>query len=185
MNGMAKELDAVCFGSLAQRNPLSAEAIRSFLAALNPECLKVFDINLRQQYFNKETIVKSLQLADVLKLNDEELPVLSGYFELNGEAPSQLKELISKFNLKYIVYTMGSRGSIIISLDDYSFMKAPEVKVCDTVGAGDSFTATLVAGLLHKKTLKEAHKNATEAAAYVCTQKGAIPQVPTDLKMPS
>lgn len=176
MNELAKDLDAVCFGSLAQRNPVSAQVIHSFLEALNPECLKVFDINLRQQYYNKETIVKSLQLADVLKLNDEELPVLSEYFDLNGEVDNQLKALIKKFSLNYIVYTMGSKGSIIISTDDYSFMKAPEVKVCDTVGAGDSFTATLVTGLLKKRPLEEIHKNATDVAAFVCTQKGAIPE---------
>lgn len=177
MNELSKKLDAVCFGSLAQRNPVSEQAIRSFLAALNPECLKVFDINLRQRYFNKETIVKSLQLADVLKLNDEELPILSQYFDLKGEVDNQLKAIIKKFCLKYIVYTMGSEGSIIISPDDYSFMKAPKVNVCDTVGAGDSFTATLVAGLLHQTSLREVHKNATEVAAYVCTQKGAIPPI--------
>ncbi len=178
MNELSEKLDAVCFGSLAQRNPVSAKTIYSFLEAVKPSCLKVFDINLRQQYYNKENINKSLQLANVLKLNDEELPVLSGYFNLNGNVDDQLNLLIEKFNLEYIVYTMGSKGSIIITPGDYSVMEAPKVKVRDTVGAGDAFTATFTAGLLQKESLAEIHKKATEVAAVVCTQIGAI----TDLQ---
>ncbi|MDD4755328.1 MAG: carbohydrate kinase [Prolixibacteraceae bacterium] len=174
LNVLTDELDAVCFGSLAQRNPESAGTIRTFLRALNPDCLKVFDINLRQHYFAKQSITESLQLADILKLNDDELPVLSRYYNLQGEKKFQLKILIEKFDLKYIIYTLGSEGSIIISSDDYSFMKAPKVKVCDTVGAGDAYTATFIAGLLQKKPLAELHKKATDVAAFVCTQKGAI-----------
>ncbi len=178
MNELSEKIDAVCFGSLAQRNPVSAETIYSFLEAVKPSCLKVFDINLRQQYYNKENIYKSLQLTNVLKLNDEELPVLSGYFQLTGNVNDQLNLLIEKFNLEYIVYTMGSKGSIIITSGDYSVMEAPKVKVRDTVGAGDAFTATFIAGLLHKKSIAEIHKIATEVAAVVCTQVGAI----TDLQ---
>lgn len=178
MNELSEKLDAVCFGSLAQRNPVSAGTIYSFLEAVKPSCLKVFDINLRQQYYNKENINKSLQLTNVLKLNDEELPVLSEYFKLTGNVIDQLNLLIKTFNLEYIVYTMGSKGSIIITHGEYSVMEAPKVKVRDTVGAGDAFTATFTAGLLQKKSLTEIHKKATEVAAVVCTQIGAI----TDLK---
>lgn len=175
-------LDAVCFGSLARRNPVSETTIRSFLSGLNPECLKVFDMNLRQHYFTKEIITESLQLADILKLNDEELPVLTSYLGFGKEmVRSQLHRLLHIFGLKYIVYTMGSEGSIIISLDEYSVMKAPDVNVCDTVGAGDAFTAILVTGLLNKKPIKEIHESATKVAAYVCTRKGATPKIPADI----
>jgi fructokinase len=174
MNELSEKIDAVCFGSLAQRNPVSAETIFSFLKAVKPSCLKVFDINLRQQYYNKENINKSLKLTNVLKLNDEELPVLAGYFKLTGNVNDQLDLLVEKFNLEYIVYTMGSKGSIIITPDDYSVMEAPKVKVRDTVGAGDAFAATFIAGILQKKSLAEIHKIATEVAAVVCTQVGAI-----------
>lgn len=174
VNELSKELDTVCFGSLAQRNPESASTIKTFLKALSPKCLKIFDINLRQHYFDEKNITESLYLADILKLNSDELHTLSGYYDLHGEIDIQLKALIKKFDLKYVVYTMGSKGSIIASGKDYSYMKAPKVIVCDTVGAGDSFTAILVAGLLHNKSLKEIHQNATKVAAYVCTQKGAI-----------
>jgi fructokinase len=178
INSFSDKLDAICFGSLAQRNSLSAETIYSLLEAVKPSCLKVFDINLRQQYYNKEKINKSLQLANVLKLNEEELTILSGYFKLNGNINDQLNILIEKFNLQYIVYTMGSKGSIITTSGDYSVMEAPKVKVRDTVGAGDAFTATFIAGLLQNKPLTEIHKKATEIATFVCTQIGAI----TDIK---
>jgi fructokinase len=178
MNGLSKELDAVCFGSLAQRTPVSAQTINSFLGELKQDCIKVFDINLRQHYFNEITITESLKMVNILKLNDEELSVLSKYFKLTGNVNNQLNILIEKFNLEYIVYTMGSKGSIIITSGDYSVMEAPKVKVRDTVGAGDAFTATFIAGLLQKKSLAEIHKKATEVAAFVCTQIGAI----TDLK---
>jgi fructokinase len=184
MNELAKELDAVCFGSLAQRNHVSTVTVQSFLSALKSECLKVFDINLRQQYFSKKIITSSLEFADVLKLNDEELPVLANFFDLQGGVPDQLRQLTQKFNLKCIAYTMGSKGSLILSPDNYSILDAPKVQVVDTVGAGDAFTAILIAGLLKKKPLTDIHKEATEVAAYVCTQKGAIPQVPTDIKIP-
>lgn len=174
MNSLSKELDAVCFGSLAQRSPVSALTITTFLKSLNPKCLKVFDINLRQHYFNERTIRESLLLADILKLSDDELPDLKEYYNLQGGVDIQLKALLNKFGLKYIVYTMGGEGSIIISSDKYSFMKSPRVKVFDTVGAGDSFTAIMVAGLLQNKALTEIHKNATDVAAFVCTQRGAI-----------
>lgn len=178
MNELAASLNAVCFGSLAQRNNVSAQTIFSFLIKLNSSCLKVFDINIRQHFFNKEIIVKSLQLSNVLKLNEEELLLLSGLFQLTGNVDTQLKLMINKFELNYIVYTMGSRGSIIISPDDYSFMEAPKIKVIDTVGAGDSFTAAFITGLLEKKSLNEIHKTATDVAAIVCSQKGAITDKP-------
>lgn len=178
MDKLSKKLDAICFGSLAQRNSFSAKTIYSFLESTKPSCLKVFDINLRQKYYNKETINKSLQLANALKLNDEELTALSGYFELTGSIRDQLNILIEKFDLQCIMYTMGSKGSIIITPDDYSEMEAPKVKVSDTVGAGDAFTAIFIAGLLQNKPLVEIHEKATEVAAFVCTQIGAI----TDIK---
>ncbi|MGI6572037.1 MAG: carbohydrate kinase family protein [Fermentimonas sp.] len=177
MDKLSPKLDAICFGSLAQRNSFSAKTIYSFLESTKPSCLKVFDINLRQKYYNKETINKSLQLANVLKLNDEELIVLSGYFKLTGSIKDQLKILIEKFDLQHIMYTMGSKGSIIITPDDYSEMEAPKVKVSDTVGAGDAFTAIFIAGLLQNKPLAEIHKKATEVAAFVCTQIGAITDI--------
>ena len=172
-------LDAVCFGSLAQREEVSANTIALLLLSLNPDCLKVFDINLRQNYYSKETILRSLSLSDVLKLNDDELPVVAGFTEISGDISGQLHQLIDLFDLKYIVYTMGSKGSIIVSRDDYSYIEAPKVEVADTVGAGDAFTAVFIAGILNGFPLASIHRKATEIAALVCTKKGATPKLPT------
>jgi fructokinase len=177
MEKLAKELDAVCFGSLAQRSHESEHSIKSFLAATRPSCLKVFDINLRQNYYSKELIINSLELSDILKLNEDELPVVSGYLGLNGNPELQLDQILSHFNLKYVVYTLGSKGSIIISDKERSFAEVPNVQIADTVGAGDSFTAIFIAGILKGVPLKEIHQRATEIAAYVCTQRGATPKL--------
>jgi len=175
------ECDAVCFGSLGQRNSVSALTIQHLLAAVEPSCLKVFDINLRQHFYSPEIITKSLEFANVLKLNDEELPVLSDMFSFNGELKNQLKQLLNRFNLQIIVYTMGEKGSIILNDKEFSFMKSPQVVVADTVGAGDSFTAVLVSGLLKGVELTKIHEAATRTAAYVCTQKGATPVIPFEI----
>jgi len=173
-----KELDAVCFGSLGQRNSVSAATIQRLLETLKPDCLKVFDINLRQHFYSQEIILKSLEFATILKLNDEELPVLSELFALTGEVKNQLTQLLSRFNLRTVVYTMGEKGSIIMTGNEYSFLESPKVVVADTVGAGDSFTAVFVSGLLKGAPLSKVHEMATRIAAYVCTQKGATPVIP-------
>ncbi|MCX6225830.1 MAG: carbohydrate kinase [Bacteroidia bacterium] len=172
---LAGELDAICFGSLAQRNAESQKSIVSLIEATKSGCLKVFDINLRQKYFTKETIVQSIEISDVLKLNDDELPVVAGFTGLNGDLRTQLNQLLNRFKLRYIVYTMGDRGSIISGHEEYSFIEAPRVQVADTVGAGDAFTAVFTAGILKGFPLSQVHQEATEIAAWVCTQKGATP----------
>jgi fructokinase len=177
MEKLAKKLDAVCFGSLAQRNSESEHTINSFLAETKPGCIKVFDINLRQNYYSEEVIINSLNLSDVLKLNEDELPVVAGYLGFKGDVERQLDQILNHFKLKYIVYTLGSEGSIIKSAEELSFTEAPKVLVADTVGAGDSFTAVFISGILKGIPLKEIHRNASEIAAYVCTQKGATPKL--------
>ena len=174
---LAEQLDAVCFGSLAQRNPESEQTIRSFLAATRPECLKVFDINLRKNYYSEEIIINSLNITDVIKLNEDELPVVAGYLKLKGNPEKQLDQILRHFKLKYVVYTLGNKGSFIKCADDISFIDVPNIQVSDTVGAGDSFTAIFIAGILKGIPLKEIHKKATEIAAFVCTQRGATPKL--------
>ena len=124
---------------------------------------------------------KVCEFANVLKLNDEELPVLSDMFSFNGELKNQLKQLLNRFNLQTMVYTMGEKGSIILNNKEFSFMESPQVVVADTVGAGDSFTAVLVSGVLKGVELTKIHEAAIRTAAYVCTQKGATPVIPFDI----
>jgi fructokinase len=177
MEELAKDLDAVCFGTLAQRNPESQQVIKSFLTATSSSCLKVFDINLRQHYYSKELILNSLNLSDVLKLNEDELPVVAGFFGFSGPPEKQLEQILQHFRLKYIVYTLGEKGSQIISGTESTICEVPQIVIADTVGAGDTFTAVFIAGILKGISLKEIHHKATASAAYVCTQRGAMPKI--------
>ena len=169
METIARECKAVCFGSLAQRSPESRATILRFLDAVGPDCLKVFDINLRQQFYSREIIEESLRRCNILKINDEELDIVSPMLSKDR------KQLITDYQLSMLVLTCGTEGSYIITPEEESFLPTPKVDVVDTVGAGDSFTGAFVASLLSGKNIREAHQKAVEVSAFVCTQAGAMP----------
>lgn len=181
LEGLAREVEAVCFGSLAQRSRESAQTIRRFLESTRPECLRVYDINLRQSFYERESILTSLELTSVLKLNEDELPVLAGFLGLEGDEEHVLTRLRDLFHLELIAYTKGSQGSWLMTANEFFRCHVPPVKIADTVGAGDSFTAALLAGTLNGLDLKTVHALATEVSAYVCSQPGATPVLPADL----
>lgn len=174
--------DAVCFGSLAQRAPASRDAVRALVAAARPEALRVFDINLRQSFYSREIVEASLELANVLKLNDAELPVLAGMFSLGGDARSQLAQLARIFGLRTIALTRGGRGSLLLDRNEFSEHAGLVAEVQDTVGAGDAFTAALVRGLLHDWPLAATNQRANEVAAFVCSQSGATPPLSAEMR---
>lgn len=175
---LAGESDAVCFGTLAQRSEITRQTILKFLKTTKPDCLRVFDINLRQNFYDKKIIADSLEISSVLKLNDEEFPVLAKLFSLKGSEHCILEKLMEQFGLTLVALTKGEKGSLLKTKTEMSFLEAPKVKVVDTVGAGDSFTAALIISKLCGKSFNEMHTFANEVAAYVCTQKGATPQLP-------
>lgn len=176
LEALAKSVDAVCFGSLAQRDTVSRQTILNFLNTTKTGCLRVFDINLRQSFYNKETILKSLNLANILKLNDDELPLVAKIIGLQGNDDELLSQLMNSFSLKMIALTKGAKGSLLMTENEKTIMEVPKVKIADTVGAGDAFTAVLIAGLLQKEELNKIHESATSVAAFVCTQDGAMPE---------
>jgi len=133
LSQLAEKSDAVCFGSLAQRNEKSRASIQRFLNSVSDDCLKVFDINLRQSFYSVETIENSLKQANVFKLNDDELKVVASLFSIDGDTETQLTALMKRFQLDYLAYTMGSGGSILLNRDESSFFEAPKVNVVDTV----------------------------------------------------
>jgi fructokinase len=178
---LARSLDAVCFGSLAQRSEVSRYSIRQMLEATPGQCLRIFDINMRQDYFNYEIIDNSLRLANCFKLNEDEFPVVAEIFSIDGDEESILNKLIKKFDLKIIALTKGSEGSILHTKNESSFLKSEKVEAIDTVGAGDSFTAAMGMGLLRELPLKIIHEQAIKLSAYVCTQKGAMPDIPENM----
>ncbi len=180
---LALQCHAVCFGSLAQRSPVSRESIGLFLDAVPKDCLKVFDINLRQDFYDKEVLEASFRRCDILKINDEELVVMARMFNLPGLAlEEKCRYLIKEYDLKMLILTCGVNGSYVFYEGGMSFLDTPKVKVADTVGAGDSFTGAFVGSLLTGKTVTQAHETAVKVSAFVCTQSGAMPIVPDNLK---
>jgi fructokinase len=176
--------DAVCFGTLAQRSETSRRAIRALLTSMPAESLRILDVNLRQHFYSRELIEQSLALANVLKVNETELPRLAEMFQLPGDERAQVAELVQRFNLRVVAYTRGGRGSLLFSQGNWSEHSGFSVKVVDTIGAGDSFTAALALGLLAGWPLDEVNQRASEVAAYVCSQPGATPELPEPLRKP-
>lgn len=184
LESLAGRTRAVCFGSLAQRNVVSRRTINRFLDAMpqDEDNLVVFDVNLRQGFYTKEILCNSMQRCNILKINDEELLLIERMFGLDtGDAGRTCRTLTERHGLRMLILTCGTAGSYVFSDGEVSFLETPKVKVADTVGAGDSFTATFCASLLGGLSLREAHRLAVDVSAYVCTQAGAMPELPDEL----
>ncbi len=183
IKNIAANCGAVCWGSLAQRSKASRNSIYVFLDNTPADCLKIFDINLRQNFYDKDIICESLKRCNVLKINDEELITLGRLFGYPGlDIEDKCWLILGKYNLDMLVLTCGVNGSYVFAPGSMSFRETPKVNVVDTVGAGDSFTGTFCASLLHGNSIAEAHRKAVEVSAYVCTQAGAMPEIPEELK---
>lgn len=182
---LARNTRSVCFGSLAQRSVVSRNTINRFLDAMpdgEGQC-KIFDINLRQGFYSKEVLCDSMRRCNILKLNDEELVLLSRMFGYPGiDLEDKCWILLGKYNLKMLILTCGINGSYIFTPGAVSFVETPVVKVADTIGAGDSFTAAFCTSVLMGKSINEAHRLAVDVSAYVCTQNGAMAELPRELK---
>ncbi len=176
---VARNCKAVCFGSLAQRNVVSRENIHRFLDATPADCMKIFDINLRQQFYTKEVIQASLRRCNVLKINDEELVLIGRMFGYPGlDIENKCWLILGKYDLDMLVLTCGTNGSYVFTPGQ----ETPKVEVADTVGAGDSFTGSFCAAILEGKPVAEAHKRAVQVSAFVCTQNGAMPVIPEEMR---
>lgn len=174
---LAKNTQTVCFGSLAQRSAVSRETIRKFIAAMPEDSLKIFDINLRLDYYTKEVIEESLQMANMMKINDEEVVKVATLFGWAGEEQDICRRLLNEYNLDILILTKGTDGSFVFTPRQTSYQPTPKIHVADTVGAGDSFTAAFVAAYLHGERIEDAHQLAVEVSAYVCLQHGAMPKL--------
>lgn len=181
---MAKSAAAFCFGTLAQRATGSSDVLNRLLAQLPPTAVRVFDVNLRQQYYHAECLRTGCHHADVLKLNDEELPVVCALLDIDFpsgvvcQTDERLRGTVDclreEFVLNTIAITYGARGSLVAAADTWSWLEAGSVAVVDTVGAGDAFTAGLVAGILMGESTLIAHKRAQDAAINACLHRGAM-----------
>ena len=171
----AAQAEAVCFGSLAQRHPAARAAITAVIAATPSSALRIFDVNLRQNYWSPELIRRSVKLANVLKLNDEELPLVAGALGVTADESSALRQIADRFQLRAVALTKGAMGSVLLAGDTMVSRGVSRQSVVDTVGAGDAFTAALAMGLLRGCDLADIQRVATEVAGYVCSCPGATP----------
>ncbi len=178
LRSLAQRTDAVCFGSLAQRSETSRSTILSFLEAMPAGSLRIFDINLRLHYYTREVIHTSLEHTDLLKLNDEEVPILAQLLGIEGDMEAICRQLLERYSLQAVILTRGAAGCSIYHSKGSIFHPSASIEVVDTVGAGDSFTAGFVSALLAGRNYLEAVALATRVAAFVCSHPGAMPTLP-------
>ncbi len=175
---LAARADVVCFGSLAQRSRISAATIECFLRATSKSTLRICDVNLRQSFYSNGVLRKCFQHADIVKLNDQELPMVSSLLELGSGSEETLgTRLLNECNLRLVCITRGARGSLLISQDETVEHRGFTVKVADAVGAGDAFTACLAHHYVRGRALEEISESANRFASWVATQTGATPPV--------
>lgn len=181
LSDLATRADAVCFGSLAQRCQVSRETVRWFLRQTKPDCTRVYDINIRQSYFDKQVVHDMLELSSVFKLNDEELPVVADLLDLAGPEEDVLSRLTERYELRMIAITRGAKGSCLYAEGKCHEHPGFETAVEDAVGAGDAFAAAITLGLLCGTELGQINESANRLASFVCSQSGATPKLPESL----
>lgn len=176
---LAKKADAIYFCTLSQRSPESYMAIKEFLKNARKDAVKIFDINLRQDFFSRRIITESLEETSILKLNEEELPILIDLvgFQKNNSHEEDCMALIKEYNLDLVCVTKGKNGSLLITEKEIVRHNGFVANVVDTVGAGDAFTAALVVKYLERKSLHEMSETANKLGSWVSSQVGGMPPV--------
>ena len=181
---LAAATSAVCFGTLSSRGATALATIRRFLAAVPSPALRIVDINLRPPFWSPDVVRDSLPFANVMKCNDDELPVVAEILGLTGSPEAILRQLVDRHALRLAALTRGAKGSLLVTADgSASDLPGTPVEVIDTVGAGDAFTAAVTLGLLAGWPLSKLHAHAERVAAYVCTQRGGTPPIPAELRI--
>lgn len=174
---LLKKADAICFGTISQRNKVTRKTILNFLKEASNNIVKVFDINLRQNFYNKQVIEESLNLATILKLNDFELKIIRDLLNINASYSEEesCNFLINKYKLNLVCLTKGEEGSMLVN--EHSFCSCPvyPYKVVNRVGAGDAFTAAVIVNYLKKYSLKTISERANRLASWVISKKEAMP----------
>ncbi|MBA3937439.1 MAG: carbohydrate kinase [Planctomycetes bacterium] len=178
---LAVEAAAVCVGTLAQRDEVSRTTIQAFLAATRPGCLRVYDVNLRQHHFNATIVAQTIAACHVVKVSDEEWPIVAGLIDLPADPRSGAMALRKRHDLRLVAVTRGPHGSLLCDAHGLHDHPGIPAAVVDTVGAGDAFTAAVTAGLLLGMPLARLHDLASRAAAHVCASRGATPTLPAEI----
>ena len=176
---LAQRAHAICFGTLAQRSTISRRAIQQFLESADRDAWRMLDVNLRANFYDADVIRESIRRANALKLNNDEWPIVTAAFGKALPMTRQgIQQLAQQHNLRCVALTRGHEGSWIWLDGKWDEQTSERIPALDTVGAGDAFTAALIAGLLRVEPLSTLHERASRIAAYVCTQRGATPKLP-------
>lgn len=183
LRDLAARTTAVCFGTLGQRETMARRTIQQFVEYVPDNQIRLLDINLRPPFYTDQTLLDSLSLANALKMNDEEAPLLAELSGITATGEDVLPRLAERWNLKTAAITLGSDGALL--WHDGTLVRSPGVptEIVDTVGAGDSFTAAMTIGLLQQRDLQQVSDHACEVAAFVCSTPGATPPMPERLQM--
>ncbi|MCU0708133.1 MAG: carbohydrate kinase [Pirellula sp.] len=177
---LAQRCHAVCFGTLAQRSLESRQAIQRFVESTPKDAWRILDVNLRQNFYDEVVLRESVLRSNALKLNDEEWPIVSSCLGIDSEPHRKnIEAMAAQYGLRCIVLTRGKQGSWIWLDGEWDECVPTPIDAADTVGAGDAFTAAVVAGLLRGEPVSKLHRRASRIASYVCTQRGATPPLPT------
>ncbi len=189
---LAERAGAICFGSLAQRSPVSRQTVQELVAATPETCIRVFDVNLRAPYCSAEVVQESLELATVMKLNDTEVPLVLDLLDLHDgldafQAPEQLRMgahlLLNEFPaLKIVAITRGGHGSLLVMRNEWHEHRGFPVVVADTIGAGDAFTAAMTHYLLCGAGLATLNEAGNRWGAWVASQPGAMPELTEEVR---
>ncbi|MFG0335121.1 MAG: carbohydrate kinase [Maioricimonas sp. JB049] len=178
---VASEAAAVCFGTLAQRSPIARQTIHSVLAATPHNCLRVYDVNLRQQFYDRSWIEPSLDKASVVKLNHDEVDVLAEQLDLPSDSIGFAGAVQDKYAIDWVCITRGADGCLISTNDETVDVPGRPIEVVDTVGAGDAFTAALIATRLEGWPLRPAAEFANRVGGLVASRSGAMPALTEEL----
>jgi fructokinase len=178
----AAKADAICFGTLAQRSEKSRDSIHELLACSRREALRILDVNLRQNFYSAEVLDRSLRAANVLKVNDGELPIIAELLSIEGTVKEQLGALAERYELRLVAYTRGAQGSLLFSAGKWAEHPGFATEVADTIGAGDSFTAAMAVGFLSGWDLETINDRANRVASFVASQPGGTPTLPPEIR---
>ncbi len=178
LKNLAGNCAAVCFGTLCQRHSVTRNTLKNFLERCPKKTIKVFDINLRQNFYNREILEESLYKATWAKVNEQELETLTDLLGLKGDDLKESLEILRRrYNLELAALTLGENGCLVNTKNERIYLQGHKIEVADTIGAGDSFTAGLLVGLLKKKPLRRAITIANDLAAQVASKTGGTPLI--------
>lgn len=182
MERLAKRADAVCFGTFVQRSAVTRHTLRRFLETTPPTCLRVFDVNLRQDEVDAEVILWALERSSVLKLNEVEMAVVADLAGVKGgEIEPGMANLLRRYALQCVMVTLGDRGAIVMDRTRTVSVRGEPTAVIDAVGAGDAFAATITMGLLTGREASDLAPHACRIATFVCGHAGAVPDLSSSL----